>query len=252
MSTAEPTVLRLALDQLLKLQALDSQRDRITRARARLGDGAALTAASESARSEEESARSAQSQAHRSLKDAELELAALETKIKSYEERQRSGTVINAREISNVQREIGQLIKQRAALDDKILALMDETETLRLRVAKAEVSTRSAEQELTTFTMARQAKIAEFDAELARLDIERGGAVAAVTDGALLKRYETLRSRPAMNGLAVVSVTDQHCGGCHNQVSTSDSDRVREALVIVTCESCGRILASIGSSPPSA
>jgi predicted nucleic acid-binding Zn-ribbon protein len=83
------------------------------------------------------------------------------------------------------------------------------------------------------------------DAELNRLNAERVGVAACVTDAPLLQRYESLRARPACAGVAVARIVEKHCSGCGNQVSSNDADKVREAAVVITCETCSRILAIV-------
>ena len=245
MATGEPTPLRLVLDQLIHLQEIDTERDRASRARAHLDTGAALQAKAAAAHAAADRIKSDLSQAQGLLKDAELEQSGVESKIKSYEQRQRSGQVTTAREVSNIEREIGQLIRRRGALDDKLLALMDQVESGRAQLLHAENIARQAEQDATTQIQAYRAHLAKLDAELSRLETERSGSVSCVDNPTLLQRYESIRTRPASAGVAVSRIVERHCSGCGNQVSANDSDKVREALQLVICESCGRILAVV-------
>ncbi len=57
----------------------------------------------------------------------------------------------------------------------------------------------------------------------------------------LLTAYKRIRSN-ARNGLAVVSVKRDACGGCFNQIPPQRQLDIRSRKKIIVCEYCGRIL----------
>jgi predicted nucleic acid-binding Zn-ribbon protein len=57
----------------------------------------------------------------------------------------------------------------------------------------------------------------------------------------LVKAYERLRTN-AINGLAVVSVERDSCGGCFNQIPPQRQLDIDARKEIIVCEHCGRIL----------
>ena len=62
-----------------------------------------------------------------------------------------------------------------------------------------------------------------------------------VIDDRLLAYYEKIRSNVA-NGLAVVSIERDACGGCFNTIPPQRQLDVKLHKKIITCEHCGRIL----------
>lgn len=60
----------------------------------------------------------------------------------------------------------------------------------------------------------------------------------------LLKSYEKVRTN-MRNGLAVVSVMRDACGGCFNIVPPQMQAEIREQKKVIICEHCGRIMASV-------
>ena len=62
-----------------------------------------------------------------------------------------------------------------------------------------------------------------------------------VIDDRLLAYYEKIRSNVA-NGLAVVSIERDACGGCFNRIPPQRQLDVKLHKKIITCEHCGRIL----------
>jgi predicted nucleic acid-binding Zn-ribbon protein len=57
----------------------------------------------------------------------------------------------------------------------------------------------------------------------------------------LLTAYKKIRKN-ARNGLAVVSVERDACGGCFNQIPPQRQLDIRSRKKIIVCEYCGRIL----------
>jgi uncharacterized protein len=60
-------------------------------------------------------------------------------------------------------------------------------------------------------------------------------------DGRLIAAYERLRSN-AKNGLAVVSVDRDSCGGCFNKIPPQRQLDIDAKKKVIVCEHCGRIL----------
>lgn len=65
--------------------------------------------------------------------------------------------------------------------------------------------------------------------------------LAATIDERLLTAYRRIRSN-ARNGLAVVTVDRDACGGCFNKIPPQRQLDIRSRKKIIVCEYCGRIL----------
>ena len=65
--------------------------------------------------------------------------------------------------------------------------------------------------------------------------------LAATIDERLLTAYRRIRSN-ARNGLAVVTVDRDACGGCFNKIPPQRQLDIRSQKKIIVCEYCGRIL----------
>ena len=65
--------------------------------------------------------------------------------------------------------------------------------------------------------------------------------LAATIDERLLTAYRRIRSN-ARNGLAVVTVDRNACGGCFNKIPPQRQLDIRSRKKIIVCEYCGRIL----------
>ena len=63
----------------------------------------------------------------------------------------------------------------------------------------------------------------------------------SVIDERLLTAYNRIRSN-VHNGLAVVTIKRDACGGCYNHIPPQRQVEVRQGKKIIVCEYCGRIL----------
>jgi predicted nucleic acid-binding Zn-ribbon protein len=70
---------------------------------------------------------------------------------------------------------------------------------------------------------------------------ERSKILQTKIEERLLTAYKRIRTN-ARNGLAVVSVQRDACGGCFNQIPPQRQLDIRSRKKIIVCEYCGRIL----------
>lgn len=107
-----------------------------------------------------------------------------------------------------------------------------------------------AEQAMTQLTErtadyeAKKAELESIEAETAQ-QIETLQQMAAKAkepiDERLLAAYDRIRSN-VRNGLAVVTVTRDACGGCFNRIPSQRQVDIRQGKKLIVCEYCGRIL----------
>lgn len=82
----------------------------------------------------------------------------------------------------------------------------------------------------------------ETAAEVAELKIEEDKAREKI-DERLLAAYTRIRSN-VRNGLGVVTVKRDACGGCFNRIPPQRQYEIRQNRKVIVCEYCGRILVS--------
>jgi len=82
--------------------------------------------------------------------------------------------------------------------------------------------------------------IEETEEDEAKL-IKKSDKAKKAIEERLVTAYERLRTN-AINGLAVVSVERDSCGGCFNQIPPQRQLDIEARTKIIVCEHCGRIL----------
>jgi predicted nucleic acid-binding Zn-ribbon protein len=71
--------------------------------------------------------------------------------------------------------------------------------------------------------------------------VEKSRKLEAMIEPRLLTAYKRIRNN-ARNGLAIVTVERDACGGCFNQIPPQRQLEIRLHKKIIVCEYCGRIL----------
>ncbi|MDX9902830.1 MAG: C4-type zinc ribbon domain-containing protein [Bacteroidales bacterium] len=158
--------------------------------------------------------------------------------IKKYEEQQNN--VRNNREYDSLSKEIefqtleielcNKKIREFAAQIEDKKAVMEEAQTA-LDERKRDLEGKKSElDDITRDTQKEEEQLEEKSVELQTRIEER-----------LLTAYKRIRIN-ARNGLAVVSVQRDACGGCFNQIPPQRQLDIKSRKKIIVCEYCGRIL----------
>ena len=122
----------------------------------------------------------------------------------------------------------------------------------RLKEYAAGIKNKKAQLESAEAVVAdRDIDLSAKKAELESIEAETADQVAALQakaekaktkiDERLLVAYNRIR-RSVRNGLAVVSVKRDACGGCFNRIPPQRQADVRQGKKLIVCEYCGRIL----------
>lgn len=158
--------------------------------------------------------------------------------IKKYESQQ--GKVRNNREYDAITKEIEfqnleiQLAEKRMKEASANLILKNEL------LEKSSVDFEERSKDLKVKKAELDEIIAETEKEEKELLVESNNAAAGIEDR-LLNAYKRIRSN-SRNGLAVVAVERDACGGCYNKIPPQRQLDIRTNKKIIVCEHCGRVL----------
>ncbi len=158
--------------------------------------------------------------------------------IKKYEEQQMN--VRNNREYDSLSKELEfqtleiQLAEKRireytVELDSKSISIEEANKKLTERSADLEVK----KSELNDIVKETQMEEDELIAKSKRIEEK--------IDGRLLTAYKRIRNN-ARNGLSVVPIERDACGGCFNKIPPQHQLEIKMHKKIIVCEYCGRIL----------
>jgi predicted nucleic acid-binding Zn-ribbon protein len=166
------------------------------------------------------------------------EIADAEGLIKKYEEQQKN--VRNNREFDSLSKEIEYQNLEIELFNKKIREFNAQIEEKKVVIAESEETLNERKADLDN-------KRSELDEIISDTQKEEEGLyrrldeIQNLIEDRLLAAYKRIRSN-ARNGLAVVPVERDACGGCFNQIPPQRQLDIKSRKKIIVCEYCGRIL----------
>ncbi|HLN20047.1 MAG TPA: C4-type zinc ribbon domain-containing protein [Bacteroidales bacterium] len=167
-----------------------------------------------------------------------IEITEAETLIKKYEEQQKN--VRNNREFDSLSKEIEYQRLEIELYNKKIKEFLFQIDEKKAVIGESEATLSDRKGDLEN-------KKSELDEIISDTQKEEEGLykksekVESIIEERLLAAYKRIRSN-ARNGLAVVPVKRDACGGCFNQIPPQRQLDIKSRKKIIVCEYCGRIL----------
>ena len=174
----------------------------------------------------------------KSVQKKHNEIVDSEGLIKKYEEQQKN--VRNNREFDSLSKEIEYQNLEIELYNKKIKEFNVQIEEKKLVISESEGLLEERKSDLDN-------KRSELDEIISDTQKEEEGLykklekVQGIIEERLLTAYKRIRSN-ARNGLAVVPVERDACGGCFNQIPPQRQLDIKSRKKIIVCEYCGRIL----------
>jgi len=174
----------------------------------------------------------------KSVQKKNIEITEAEGLIKKYEEQQKN--VRNNREFDSLSKEIEYQNLEIELFNKKIKEFNVQIDEKKLAISESEATLADRQSDLDN-------KKSELDEIISDTQKEEEGLykkldkVQSIIEERLLTAYKRIRSN-ARNGLAVVPVQRDACGGCFNQIPPQRQLDIKSRKKIIVCEYCGRIL----------
>ena len=143
------------------------------------------------------------------------------------------------KEYSALQKEIEGFKADKSVLEEEILKFMEQTDQVKGRLASERETLRSKESSLKIALARLDEETQKIQTSIQQIQASRQTLVPKV-DPPILTRYERILA--AKEGLALVPVKGESCGGCHLVLPPQLVNEVYLATRLVLCESCARIL----------
>ncbi|HNW39591.1 MAG TPA: C4-type zinc ribbon domain-containing protein [Candidatus Omnitrophota bacterium] len=170
-------------------------------------------------------------------KEKELELAANAEGIKKL-----SGQLFSLKtnkEFQTMQQQIADAKADGSVIEEKILISFEESDKIKAQIDAENLKLKDEEKIFLQKKKSVETRIEEIAGRISQLDAQRKQVIPGI-DPKMLQEYERiLHSR---DGLAIVPVKDNSCGGCHMLVPPQVINLIKMYERIVTCEVCNRIL----------
>ncbi len=224
---------------LYELQKIDTQIDDINKVKGELplevqdleDELAGLKTRIENFNAEVDELKSLTNQRRGEVDKAKIEIA-------NYKAQQNN--VRNNREFDTLTKEIEYQELEIELAEKRLREYSAATKAKKLQIEEASAVMNERQQDLD----AKRSELESIEAETATqvADLEAQGEKAkARIDERLLAAYNRIR-HSVRNGLAVVTVKRDACGGCFNHIPPQRQAEIRMGKKIIVCEYCGRIL----------
>lgn len=224
--------------QLIDLQRIDSKFDAL---QLQKGDLPFMIEETEADLAEKKSAKqemeAAISKGEADRRMFQMEIEAGNEKLKKYEEQLYK--VQTNKEYDAISLEIDTKKMEIKELENKILQSLEEEEETKARLEELNTEIKRLEEQLKEYRRELDEITRQTQEEESKL-LEKRENVLKDIDKRYQWQYE--RIRKAKDGLAVVPVKKNSCGGCFSAIPPQKIVEIREMNRLYTCEHCGRIL----------
>ncbi len=149
--------------------------------------------------------------------------------------------VSNNKEYDAVQTEIRTHENNIAEIEQQVIVLMDEQETLEKEVSEIEEKFGEKQKENKSRIKEIETNASQIDSIIEKVRAERENLTNKVSPR-LIRKYDMIRS--GKQGVAVVPIVDRACGGCRQALPPQRIQEIRAGKLVI-CENCGRIIVDI-------
>jgi hypothetical protein len=170
-------------------------------------------------------------------KDKELELASKEENIKKLQIQ-----LYQLKTNKEYQAMLQQMEGEKAnasVIEDRVLGLFDQADKIKNDIAQEKQMLQEEERVCQGEKKNIQDRIKEIEDRLAQLEVQRKQIIPNIEPKMFTQYERILHNR---EGLAIVTVKDNSCGGCNMYVPAQVINLIRMYERIITCEVCNRIL----------
>lgn len=180
------------------------------------------------------------------LDDLDRDIRKLEGEIDAVRKREArdrgmlEGGNVGAKQLSELQHELGSLERRRGVLEDELLEVMERREAAEADHQHAGANLSRAEEDLTLAQSRRDDAVADLDVAAQRCGTDRERLVAGFPDE-LLAIYDKQR---AQHGVGAALLQARRCGACRIELDRGEIARIAKTdpQVVVRCPECGAIM----------
>ena len=172
------------------------------------------------------------------ISDYKIKIKETEALIKKYEDQQNN--VRNNREYDSLTKEIEYQQLDNQLSEKRIREITAKDNDVATKVAESQMRLTELKSSLDEKKEELQSLVEGTEKEEEQL-LQRSAECEKLVEDRLLVAYKRIRKN-ARNGLAVVGIFDEACGGCFNRIPPQHQLDICTHKKIIVCEYCGRIL----------
>ena len=150
-----------------------------------------------------------------------------------------AGTVA-AKQLSELQHELGSLERRRSVLEDELLTVMEQREAMLADHDHAGARLSKADQDLEDAERLRDEAMADLEVAQQRCEKDRSELIG-LFPGELIAVYDKQR---AAHGVGAALLQARRCGACRIEIDRGEMQRIAKAApdAVLRCPECGAIM----------
>lgn len=172
------------------------------------------------------------------ISDKKNEIKEAESLVKKYQDQQMN--VRNNREFDSLSKEIEYQKLEMELCNKRIKEFSFQVDEKKKQIEESTEELKERQEDINNKKKELEEIVAENQKEEQELE-KKSEKYKETIEPRLLSAYKKIRSN-ARNGLAVVTVERDACGGCFNKIPPQRQLDIRSRKKIIVCEYCGRIL----------
>ncbi|MFF3224594.1 zinc ribbon domain-containing protein [Nocardia suismassiliense] len=180
------------------------------------------------------------------LDDLDRDIRKLEGEVDAVRKREErdkgmlSAGTVNAKQLSEIQHELGSLERRRSVLEDELLEVMEKREASADDYQHAGARLDKTEQELADAQTQRDEALADLEVAQGRCDADRSKLIS-LFPADLLAIYDRQRGQ---HGVGAALLQARRCGACRIELDRGEIARIAKTVpeLVVRCPECGAIL----------
>jgi len=143
------------------------------------------------------------------------------------------------KEFQTMQQQIADTKADGSVIEEKILISFEESDKIKVQIDYEKQKLKEEERIFSEHKKKIEIRVKEIEDRLSQLEAQRKQLIPDIAPKMLLEYERILHSR---NGLAIATVKDNSCGGCHMLLPPQVINLIKMYEHIITCEMCNRIL----------
>ncbi len=232
------SIAREQIQLLVEIQTIGTQKDIVG---AKLNDApsklAALDGELETSAAVVEELEARLGELAKQYRELEGEAQSEQSREKRNQERLRD--IKNNKDYQAMLKEIANIKKKVSGLEDQMLAMLDEQESLKAQVAEKKKEHGNVAQRVQRQRAAIEQETEALEQKARQLK-EKMDSIGQKVDAALLDKYDWVKGRVGRN--AIVAVKDAVCQGCHLNIPPQMFNELQRCDSVEFCPHCRRMI----------
>ncbi len=174
------------------------------------------------------------------IKRKEIDAKAINTKIDQHQDELYGGKINDIKELKQLQQVIESMKKDRDKVEESLLVLMDEEDTLKSELNAIDQELVRLNRRLEHIKEEVRKQEEEINRRIEEKNKQRSEIAAKINNRDLMERYDMLWN--AKEGRVVVEIDSPTCGGCNLSLPSDIIYHLQRDDLLITCPNCNRIL----------